>query len=246
MDAETRKWHPTGEMKNRRTRSSLPGLPSSPPGAQWPSTIWEAVRDARDGPPCDRKHALDRLTILYYKPVYRFFERVFGARGHRLKDVTQDFFTKFLGEKFFRGLKVEKSLRTWLKVACRNHYINWCKSEKVRQVRDLHDPPPVAENEFSEMLDEEIRASYVNEGMKRLKRMLLNEGKESHGKVFEARVKDKDKDYKTLARDLGRSILNVRKSLAYSRRLFRELLLKLASECTRHPKTELRELGLMR
>ena len=54
---------------------SLNGFPSAREG-HWPSTMWEFVRAARDGTTQEQKQALDRLVMDYYKPVYRFYERV--------------------------------------------------------------------------------------------------------------------------------------------------------------------------
>ena len=164
-----------------------------------------------------------------------------------MKDLTQEFFTRLLNPKFFKNVRVEKSLRNFLKVACRNHYLNWRKAEQARQKKESDAPVP--EEEFFGRMDEEIRASYLEEAMEGAKRTLLDEGKEAYWKVFEARVRyddEKPTDYKTLSRELKCSVVDVRNYLAFSRKVFREVLMKVASEHSDRPESELRELDLFR
>ena len=84
----------------------------------------------REGAGSQRKVALEDLFRLYYKPVYRFFQKALAIEGRHLDDVTQDFFTRFVEKDFLKSVAQEKSFRGFLKVACRRHYVNWRKAQQ--------------------------------------------------------------------------------------------------------------------
>lgn len=244
-------------MKNRD--SSLRGLPAPAGGNPWPDSPWSLIRKARAGSAEDKRTLQERLFQLYYKPVYRFFQKVLGLHEERLKDVTQDFFTRFVEKDFLKNVTHEKSFRNFLKVACRRHYINWIDAERVRKapggrkVQSLHDEEggmidvPMPEERTSALLDEELRSQYLGEALRRVQERLMTDGKEVYWRVFEARTRfddEKPTDYATIAREVGRSVFDVRNYLTAARKIFREALVELASEGAGDAKSELRELGL--
>lgn len=242
-------------MKND---SSMRHLPSAGP-QQWPETIWPLVQKAREGDGPSKKLAVEQLITVYYKPVFRFFQRALGIHGDRLNDVTQEFFTRFVEKDFLKNLAQEKSFRGFLKVAARRHYINWCEAEQVRRPKDgrklqgLHDEEgrnidiPLTEAKFGELIDEELRGWYLEEALERVRAKLRADGKDAYLKVFEGRVRfdgEKPTDYETLAKQVGVRIMDVRNYLTAARKIFREALLDLAAGRSDHAETELRELGL--
>lgn len=226
-------------MKKRPADSSLRHLPSAP--GPWPSTPWSRLLKWPELPAADRKAALERITTLYYKPVYRFFQRVLGLHGDDLTNVTQDFFTRWIEKDFLKGLSYEKSFRAFLKVACRRHYVNWLEARRDRAV-------PLADRDVAarvdEGFDEELKTWYVDEARGRTRRRLLAEGKDDYVRVFEARLAGDE--YAAIAEKVGKRVYDVRNYLSKARAFFREELLALAAERADDPEAELRELGLAR
>lgn len=220
--------------------STLAGLPTP-----WPDSPWNLIRKAREGPAAEKKEVVDRLVTLYYKPVYRFFQKVLDIHGERLKDVTQDFFTRFVEKDFLKNIRHETSFRNFLRVACRRHFINWIDAERVRKMGRLeHD---LAEKRATEVLDEELRSEILKDATLRLRKRLEADGKRAYIEVFEARTfyeGSKPPEYAEIAKKTGLSVFDVRNYLTAARKIFREILLDLASKVADDPKTELRELGL--
>jgi RNA polymerase sigma factor (sigma-70 family) len=87
------------------------------PRGQFPSTqlsLLEAV-SAGDALP---NEALERVSALYWKPVYRFIRVKFRKNNEDAKDLTQGFFATALQRDFFaRFDPVKASFRTYLRMA---------------------------------------------------------------------------------------------------------------------------------
>jgi RNA polymerase sigma factor (sigma-70 family) len=222
----------------------------------WPSTLWNLIRRGREGPGEQRKAALEDLFRLYYKPIYRFFQKALGIEGRHLDDVTQDFFTRFIEKDFLKNIAQEKSFRGFLKVACRRHHINWLEAQKtakrgagrtVSLQEAGADPPAVPERDLDALIDDELRAWYVEESVERLRRELVAQGKETHFLLFEKRAGlggVEPPDHRTLSREFGIPVYEVSNRLMAARKLFRRTLVGIAAERCADPMEELRDLGL--
>lgn len=226
-------------------------LSATPTGGSWPQTPWELVRLAREGPAAGRRAARDVVLARYYRPVSRFFRRALRAPSDRADDVTQDFFARFIEKDVLQGITHETSFRNFLKVACRRHYINWCRSEKLRRARPLGEAtePMHGEDACAQMLDDELRAHYLEEALEATRKRLEEKGKPGVWEVFEARVRfdgGEPEDYAGLAKRLGLGILEVRGRLRAAREVFREALTGVARERAADPESELRELDLLK
>lgn len=235
------------------------GFPTPAGGNPWPDSPWSLIHKVREGSPEEKRALQDRLLLLYYKPVYRFFQRVLGLHEERLKDITQDFFTRFVEKDFLKNIHHEKSFRSFLKVACRRHYINWLDAERVRRapggkkVVSMEDDEgrtadvPMPEERTSEVIDQELRTDTVQRAVARLRERLVAEGKETYFRVFEARTRfdgEKPAEYAAIAKELGLAVYDVRNYLSAARKAFRQVLMELAGETADDPKSELNELGL--
>jgi DNA-directed RNA polymerase specialized sigma24 family protein len=219
----------------------------------WPDTPWTLIRSARQAPAVDRRAALSTLLGLYYKPVQRFFRRALRLREDAALEVTQDLFARLLEQDFPAGLTHETSLRGFLKVACRRHLGRLRSSEAARAGaiagREGGEAEPSAEEALDAALDDELRRTYLEEAVGRVREELLAKGKEEILAVFEARTKlddSKPEPYKELAGRFGKRVYDIRNHLAAARKIFRRQLLRLAAERADDPRAELRELGLLR
>ena len=237
--------------------SPLPGGNSSIGAATntWPSTIWELVRRSHEGPAAQRKRALDDLFRQYYTPVHRFFQKALRVGERDLEDLTQDFFARFVEKDFLKNLQHEGSFRGFLKVACRRHFINWLDARNAAKRGGDRAVPledsgiAVPEDKFDGLIDDELRAWYLEEAVERTKQELTAQGKEAYYKVFEARAglrNGEAADYKSLAKEFGISVYDVSNHLLSARKVFRQALVQLAEERSPHPTEELRELGLLK
>ena len=239
----------------------LDAFPSPAPGQYWPATSWSLLEQARAPEPADARPAMERLMLLYYKPIRRFFERVLSLEAEDCDDVTQEFFARFLERDVLDHLHYQRSFRGFLKVACRRHYLNWLKFERVRRPRDgarqlgMHDADgapvdiPVDAASCDSVIDDELCRWYLSEASSRLEELLRAQGKELYFAIFTARVRfdgEAPTDYKTLAERFGVRLYDVRNYLSAARKVFRRILWQLAGEHSSDPREELRELGLLR
>lgn len=235
-------------MARRRDDSSLRHLPSDPEGKRWPDTPWTLLLRWKDLGRDDRKGALDRIVGQYYKPVYRFFQRVLGLHGDDLTNATQDFFVRFIEKDFLRNLDHAGSFRAFLKVACRRHYLNWLEKHRPRAV--ALDVAPEPAERCDVLLDEELRKAYLEAALDRVRVKLRGEGKDDYLKVLDARLRRDEAgrapELADIALELGRGVYDVRNYLTRVRALFREALHEIASERAERPREELEELGLLK
>ncbi|MGD0869855.1 MAG: sigma-70 family RNA polymerase sigma factor [Bryobacteraceae bacterium] len=85
------------------------------PHGHFPSTQVWLLEAAAAGLP---NEALDRVTALYWKPVYRYIRVKFRQDNEDAKDLTQSFFAAALQRDFFaRFDPVRASFRTYLRMA---------------------------------------------------------------------------------------------------------------------------------
>lgn len=91
--------------------------------AAFQPTLWTQVLKARTRSSPEGRAALDRLLTDYWKPTYFFIRR----RGHNVedaKDLTQEFFARFLEREAMKGVDPSKGkFRTFL-LAVLEHFLS--------------------------------------------------------------------------------------------------------------------------
>jgi RNA polymerase sigma factor (sigma-70 family) len=226
--------------------SFLAGFPSPRPGP-WPSSHW---------PPDD----LETLVVRYYKPVYRFMERVLRVPRAELRDVTQEFFAEFVRRDLPSKLKYRKSFTGFMKTACRRFYINWWEARRARAPRGdkkVHGTSdgegkaidiPMPEADFDALFVTEQRNEVIREAHRRTEAELARRQKPAHIEVFRGRYRldgHPEESYDALSARLGVSESKVRNTCTAVRTLFREALVSVAAERSPDAANELRLLGLL-
>jgi RNA polymerase sigma factor (sigma-70 family) len=73
-------------------------------GRWFRTTHWTAVLSARDGQSPEAQAALDGLCRTYWPPLYSYI-RQRGHSPHEAKDLTQEFFARFLEKEYLQHLK---------------------------------------------------------------------------------------------------------------------------------------------
>ncbi len=87
------------------------------PHGQFPSTQLSLLEAASSGAALPNE-ALERVSVLYWKPVYRFIRVKFRKNNEDAKDLTQSFFATALQRDFFARFDPAKaSFRTYLRMA---------------------------------------------------------------------------------------------------------------------------------
>ena len=87
------------------------------PHGQFPSTQLSLLEAASSGAGLPNE-ALERVSVLYWKPVYRFIRVKFRKNNEDAKDLTQSFFATALQRDFFARFDPAKaSFRTYLRMA---------------------------------------------------------------------------------------------------------------------------------
>lgn len=97
------------------------------PGGLFQTTDWSAVVDAKANGP-RKRHALEKLCRIYWRPVYAFVRRL-GNDPEHAKDLTQAFFAHLLASDFFANADREQGrFRGYLSQSCRHFLGNeWQK-----------------------------------------------------------------------------------------------------------------------
>lgn len=230
--------------------SSVPGLPSGP-GGRFPDTSWALVERCRAPDPAARRDAEGELLERYWKPVYRFFQRVLGVKGAELEDTTQEFFTRLIEREWLLELREQGSFRGFLRTACRRFLINrsesrWARDGRAERLPGDGDLDPAWHDEaLVRAIDDEFRASYLDEALARTRAALEARGKALYFEVLKARVQaDPPASYAAIAERLGLGVFDVRNHLHAARKVFKEELLAAAARRSDDPRDELRALGL--
>ncbi len=234
-----------------------PRPPRALGSGEWPATPWTLIRGARAADVHHRRKTVGLLLAIYYRPVRRFFARVLALPEETAEELTQGLFATLLERDFIENLRHETSLRGFLKVACRRHVSKWRAAEGTRRraLRTLAEgratlgpgavPPDDAALDAE--LDAELRRSYLEDALERLRGELVRRGKEDVLAVFEARTRfdgSRPEEYRALAERFGKRVYDIRNHLSAARKIFKRELLRVAAERADDPRTELEELGL--
>jgi RNA polymerase sigma factor (sigma-70 family) len=236
-------------MAGNDAASDTPGLPSGP-GGRFPDTSWTLVVRCQAEDATLRRAAEGELVQRYWKPVYRFFQRVLGVKGAELEDTTQELFTRLIEREWLDEVRERTSFRGFLKTACRRFLINrqqsrWARDGRAERLPEGEGLDPAWHDEaLASAIDDEFRASYLDEAMERTRAVLEARGKGVYFAVLEARVRrDPPATYAAIASDLGLGLFDVRNYLHSARGTFKDELLALARRRSDTPQDELRELG---
>jgi RNA polymerase sigma factor (sigma-70 family) len=80
---------------------------SAPPGRAFVTTHWSMVWSARDKDSPESQAALDRLSEIYWPPLYHFIRRE-GHGVHDAQDLTQEFLSRFIHREWLGHLKDQR------------------------------------------------------------------------------------------------------------------------------------------
>jgi RNA polymerase sigma factor (sigma-70 family) len=211
------------------------GSPSDPdttmggPHGHFPSTQFSLLEAAGAGLPND---ALERVSALYWKPVYRFIRVKFRKNNEDAKDLTQSFFASALQRDFFARFEPAKaSFRTYLRMAVERFAVTEHASANRKKRGGGIQFEPVEEQAVAADSPEDV---FEREWQRQLFALALDDlrahcdasGKHLQFKIFESydlAVSDRP-SYSDLAARHGVAETSVTNYLAWARRTLRALV----------------------
>ena len=107
------------------------GLEGFQKTAQFPTTSWSVIAQAKSAETEVARNALGRLCSSYWYPVFALLCRK-GLDSDRARDCTQDFFTTLLEKGYLAGIERSKGkFRSFLLAAVCHFFSNWLDAEKA-------------------------------------------------------------------------------------------------------------------
>ena len=213
--------------------------------ARFPSTEVSLLDAAASGVSSE---ALERVTALYWKPVYRFIRLKFHKNNEDAKDLTQGFFTSALQRDFFaRFDPARASFRTYLRMAVEHFAANQHASvNRQKRGGDVQFEPLVEDAVSSESPEDLFEREWQRQifclAIEDLRAHCSQCGKQVQFSVFEAYdLADGERpSYTEAAVRYGLPATTVTNYLAWARRMLREFVTERLRGTTSGPR-ELQE-----
>ena len=222
-------------------------------GHRFPDTRHSAVLRARDQDPEVRARALELLLAIYWKPVYKHLRLGWKATNEEAKDWTQGFFTRFLEKELLERYDPARgSFRHYLRLTADSFVANERKAAG-RQKRggdlrfvsldfesaegELKQHPPSTEQSPEDLFEREWARSIFQLALIELERVLAEEGKTVHFRIFERYdlapgEAEHRPSYQELARECALPVTQITNYLAATRRRFRRIVLDRLRDVT--------------
>jgi len=201
------------------------------PHGQFPSTQLSLLEAAGSGDTLPNE-ALERVSALYWKPVYRFIRVKFRKNNEDAKDLTQSFFAAALQRDLFARFDPAKaSFRTYLRMAVERFAASQHASASRQKRGGGVEFEPVEEYVAAAESPEEV---FEREWQRQLFALALDDlrahcearGKQLQFEIFEAYdLADGDRpSYAELAARHGVAEAAVTNYLAWARRMLRQFV----------------------
>jgi RNA polymerase sigma factor (sigma-70 family) len=201
------------------------------PHGQFPSTQLSLLEAASSGATLPNE-ALERVSALYWKPVYRFIRVKFRKNNEDAKDLTQSFFAAALQRDLFARFDPAKaSFRTYLRMAVERFAANQHAAANRQKRGGGIEFEPVEEPAVTAESPEQV---FEREWQRQLFALALDDlhaycegfGKQLQFEIFEAYdLAGGDRpSYAGLAARHGVAETSVTKYLAWARRMLRQFV----------------------
>ncbi len=201
------------------------------PHGQFPSTQLSLLEAASSGAALPNE-ALERVSVLYWKPVYRFIRVKFRKNNEDAKDLTQSFFATALQRDFFARFDPAKaSFRTYVRMAVERFAASQHAAENRQKRGGGVEFEPVEEQAVTSESPEDV---FEREWQRQLFVLALDDlrahcegcGKQLQFEVFEAYdLAGGDRpSYTDLAARHGVAETSVTNYLAWARRMLRQFV----------------------
>ncbi len=215
----------------RAASASDPDTTMGGPHGRFPSTQCSLLEAARSGAALPNE-ALEQVTALYWKPVYRFIRVKFRQTNEDAKDLTQGFFATALQRGFFARFDPAKaSFRTYIRMAVEAFVSNQhAAAQRHKRGGGLTfeplDAQPVAAASPEEVFEREWQHQLFALGLDDLRAHCQSTGKQLQFEIFAAYdLSTGDRpSYANLASRYAIPETSVTNYLAWSRRMLRQFV----------------------
>ncbi|MBI4244149.1 MAG: sigma-70 family RNA polymerase sigma factor [Planctomycetes bacterium] len=218
-------------------------------GDRWgfPDTMWGVILNAKRRDSKQYKRLLGELITMYWMPVYKYIRIAWSKSNEEAKDLTQEFFVKFLEKDFLHLVDPEKGrFRTYVKASLNNFVINYAK-KATRKKRggsfiksldsDTMDIESVKSPESSDpvdIFDKEWARTVVTRSVEQLKKILYSQNKENYFAVFsayyDATEDSSTSSHKEIASQLRIKETDVNNYLNYTRAILKKIIKREVSK----------------
>jgi RNA polymerase sigma factor (sigma-70 family) len=207
------------------------------PHGQFPSTQISLLQAASSGGALPNE-ALERVAVLYWKPVYRFIRLKFHKNNEDAKDLTQSFFATALRRDLFgRFDPAQASFRTYLRMAVeRFAATEYTAQNRQKRGGGIQFEPADEQVVEQAATAESPEAVFEREWQRQLFELALEDlrahctacGKQLQFEIFEAYdLADADRpSYAAIATRHGVAETSVTNYLAWARRMLRQFVVE--------------------
>lgn len=234
-------------------------MSSSSSPQPYPSTLWSAILGAQDRTTPDHRARLDRLVLLYWKPVYWSLRSRWRRQHADALDLTQTFFAHLIEKDALASVGPDKGrFRAWLRVVLDNFMRNELEAAKAQKrgggarpisIDGEDDAPPVPDDGLTpdQAFDRAWAIHVFRQAVDDLRASMRAQGRDAALGWFERHELDAaPPSCAQLAAEAGRKPHEVENALKAARTEFARLLRARVAETVADPsriEEELRALA---
>ncbi|MBI4244950.1 MAG: sigma-70 family RNA polymerase sigma factor [Planctomycetes bacterium] len=227
-------------------------------GDYFPTTMWGDIIKLKDKNSADYKEKMNYLISIYWKPVYKCIRIYWNKSNEDAKDLTQEFFSRFMQKDLLQSVLPEKGkFRTYLRHLLKNFLLDekkkWSADKRGGESKfvslnkleeeTVMNPETQSPDDF---FDREWAKCVLERSVEMLKKKLSESGKEVYFKIFETydlnTSSDSNLSYKELGDNCGLKEHDVKNYLSYARQLLRKIIKKEISTYVSDPDSVEEEL----
>jgi RNA polymerase sigma-70 factor (ECF subfamily) len=219
-------------------------------------TLWTVVLKARGA---ESREALDRLISLYWKPVY-FFIRRRGVSVENAKDITQEFFVRFLEGPLLQKVDPGKGKFRTFVLAVLQNFLGKMNERDRAQKRGGGRAPlsldvagaerelqgfPKGQDTPETLFQRQWCRTVLESAFEKLEVEMTREGRERQFQALKAHLSSEPVSHQELAERLGLSEADVSNAIQRVRKRYQEMILQEVGAYVQNPadvKDEVREL----
>lgn len=209
-------------------------MESSLGGLKFSQTAWTVIREAQDSQSENYREALNRLSQVYWRPVYGSIRWGWRASREEAEDLTQEFFARFFEKDLLGDVRQGAGLfRSFLKATLKNFMLMHRRAERTekrgggRKLLSLDAAELEARADSGspdEIFDRAWMSSLFKEASAVLERDYAASGRARAFDLFKRYYLGEPITYEALAAESGASASEIKNTLHQARQDFRRIV----------------------